>query len=238
MLCTDWRVVIFIGQLTRPCTCCANVYASLTGRRQLKTYPKNRGSRPSACHRGKPRASSLSLSFIFPRRLSSTYLRLLSPPLSLSLSDRSSERGENLVWSARGWRGRGNHNEETLIRGNFPHAAAVKQTLIIPEHFAATTHSRRVFTGSRYNVKSRQNGEKKYLKKRYARSRGCKENIYRRLPSKNFSSLPIPRDFTLDISCFQPVNSGQIFRRICPKAFHLVCVCIYTYMYTCMETER
>lgn len=175
---------------------------------------------------------SLSLSFIFPRRLSSTYLRLLSPPLSLSLSDRSSERGENLVWSARGWRGRGNHNEETLIRGNFPHAAAVKQTLIIPEHFAATTHSRRVFTGSRYNVKSRQNGEKKYLKKRYARSRGCKENIYRRLPSKNFSSLPIPRDFTLDISCFQPVNSGQIFRRICPKAFHLVCVCVYTHIRT------
>ena len=191
MLCTDWRVVIFIGQLTRPCTCCANVYASLTGRRQLKTYPKNRGSRPSACHRGKPRASSLSLSLssfpvdYHPPIFASS--RLLS--LSLSLSDRSSERGENLVWSARGWRGRGNHNEETLIRGNFPHAAAVKQTLIIPEHFAATTHSRRVFTGSRYNVKSRQNGEKKYLKKRYARSRGCKENIYRRLPSKN-SSLP------------------------------------------------
>lgn len=208
----------------------------------IKNVPKESGI-PSK--RVPPRQTtdflSLSLSFSLPSfpvdyHPPIGYLRLLSSPLSLPLIGRASEAK---IWlSARGERGRGNHNEETLIRGNFPHAAAVKQTLIIPEHFAATTHSRRVFTGSRYNVKSRQNGEKKYLKKRYARSRGCKENIYRRLPSKNFSSLPIPRDFTLDISCFQPVNSGQIFRRICPKAFHLVCVCIYTYMYTCMETER
>lgn len=184
-----------------------------------------------------PEESGIPSKRVPPRRTTS-----LSPHLSPSIVIRIGYlrllplRSVGRARRKSGWaRGRGgNHNEETLIRGNFPHAAAVKQTLIIPEHFAATTHSRRVFTGSRYNVKSRQNGEKKYLKKRYARSRGCKENIYRRLPRKN----PSPRHFTLDVSCFQPVNFGQIFRITNLSESVSLSVYIYICIYACMETER
>lgn len=196
MLCTDWRVVIFIGQLTRPwCTCCANVHASLTGRRQLKTNPKNRGiSSNRACH------LLLHLSpFSILDRPPIIFLLALSSLRSLLQSAEAT--CENLVKREGA---RENHNEETtLIRGNFPRAAAVKQTLIIPEHFAATTHSRRVFTGSRYNVKSRQNGEKKYLKKRCTRSEG-KHISTPAFPLQKPSS-PSPRFFHSRYVCFQPV---------------------------------
>lgn len=43
--------------------------------------------------------------------------------------------------------------------------------LIIPQHFASTSHSRRVFARSLYDVKSRiTEREKKYLKKQYGRA--------------------------------------------------------------------
>lgn len=61
------------------------------------------------------------------------------------------------------------------LPGNFLHAAAVKQMLIIPQHFASTSHSRRVFARSLYDVKSRiTECEKKYLKKQCGRATTCK----------------------------------------------------------------
>lgn len=76
MLCLGWRVVIFIGQLTRPYTCCANVYASLTGRRQLKRTRRTTDLvHTRACHR---RPTTKPTAFVFPQTSSppSIYLSI------------------------------------------------------------------------------------------------------------------------------------------------------------------
>lgn len=76
MLYLGWRVVIFIGQLTRPYTCCANVYASLTGRRQLKRTRRTTDLvHTRACHR---RPTTKPTAFVFLQ--TSIYL-----PIAVSL---------------------------------------------------------------------------------------------------------------------------------------------------------
>lgn len=80
MLCLGWRVVIFIGQLTRPYTCCANVYASLTGRRQLKRTRRTTDLvHTRACHR---RPTTKPTAFVFPQTSSPPSIYL---PIAVSL---------------------------------------------------------------------------------------------------------------------------------------------------------
>lgn len=80
MLCLGWRVVIFIGQLTRPYTCCANVYASLTGRRQLKRTRRTTDLvHTRACHR---RPTTKPTAFVFLQTSSPPSIYL---PIAVSL---------------------------------------------------------------------------------------------------------------------------------------------------------